>query len=187
MTGLYPRSAGPAAATSLAVLLALALASLPGCRQAKESSASSGGAPEATAASYAPRAPQLPGCWRLRLTAEGAERDSVRTWLSAGTLPAVLELDTARVSAGGDAPRRAYSWSNGRRGTEPFSVWRPMEDDALRVQREGATAGLMLDLRRADSLLVGSVVQFTDAGMMGRTPPRREAPVEARAVECPAR
>jgi len=130
---------------------------------------------------------QLPGCWKLRITARGAQRDSLRSWLPAGSLPSIIELDTARAEpVGSDSVYRAYSWSDGRRESQPFSVWRPMEGDSIRVQRAGALAGTMLHLKPAKDKLIGSVVEFTDTGTLSE-PRRRRGAVEAIATQCPRR
>lgn len=126
------------------------------------------------------------GCWELELAAEGTQADSVRNWLPRGTLPPVIELDTARASgqASSESAKAAYSWFNGRREEDPFSLWRPMRGDSLLVQRAGARAGLMLRLVHSEDRLEGLVVSFTDVRSQNDDD-RPQAPVEATRTECP--
>lgn len=126
------------------------------------------------------------GCWELDLAAEGAQADSVRNWLPRGTLPPVIELDTARASgqASGDSARAAYSWFNGRREKDPFSLWRPMRGDSLLVQRAGARAGLMLRLVHSENRLEGIVVSFSDIRTQDGDD-RSQAAVGATRTDCP--
>lgn len=126
------------------------------------------------------------GCWELDLAVQGAQLDSVRTWLRRGALPPVVELDTTRASgrAATDSARVAYSWFDGRRETAPFSLWRRMRGDSLLVQQAGARSGLMLRLVHDESGLQGAVVSFSDVGTPD-SPTRRHAPVEAVRVDCP--
>jgi len=154
---------------------------LQGCRQVEEGTDSTTNENEEQ---YAVQ-DQLPGCWTLRITAQGAQRDSLRSWLPAGSLPSIIELDTTLAeSASSDSVYKAYSWSNGRRESQPFSVWRPSSDDSIRVQRAGAMSGRMLQISPSNGKFVGSVVEFTDR--LGDSQ-RRSGPVEAVPTECPRR
>lgn len=128
----------------------------------------------------------LQGCWELALAVPESQADSVRTWLPHGTLPPVIELDTARASGqtSGDSAKAAYSWFDGRREKDPFSLWRPMRGDSLLVQRAGARAGLMLRLVHSEDRLEGIVVSFSDV-MRQNGGDRPQAPIEAAKSECP--
>lgn len=129
----------------------------------------------------------LAGCWSLELQEDELERDSLREWLPRGTLPGVLELDTAEAGrSGGEERFAAYSWFDGRRETDPFSAWTRISGDSIRVQKPGALSGLMLRLTGTGDTLTGSVVRFTDVRRLDE-PGRRRARVRARSVECPAR
>jgi len=170
----------PAAVCFGILTVGLSLTALSGCRHAEE-----GTDPTSQRAGQDTVRIQPPGCLELRLTAQGGERDSLRAWLPAGSLPSVVELDTTRAaSTGGDSVYTAYSWFDGRRESHPFSVWRRTEGEAIRVQRAGALAGTMLDLRPGEGALSGTVTVYRDAGMRG-TPTRREGALEAVPVRCP--
>jgi len=133
---------------------------------------------------------RLFGCWKLRLTAEGAKRDSLRSRLPSGSLPSIIELDTTRVeSAEGDSVYKAHAHGLRPGLTSPFSVWRPSGDDSIRVERPGAMAGTTLQLKPTGDKLVGNVVVFTDAGGMNQSIEdlRRRGSVEAVPVECPGK
>ena len=162
-------------------LLATGLAALQGCRHTEE-----GTTPTSQRAEQDTVRVQPPGCFRLRLTSEGAERDSLRAWLPAGALPGIVELDTTRASSTGEGAvvYDAYSWFDSRRESRPFSVWRHREDGAVRLQRAGALSGTLLDLRPDRGLLSGAVTVYRDAGMRGE-PTRRDGAVEAVPVSCP--
>lgn len=129
---------------------------------------------------------QIEGCWNIALAEEGAQRDSVRAWLPARTLPDILQLSSATRAPDDEenGPYSAYSWFDERRETEPFSVWNRFEGDSIRVQRAGALAGLMLRLTPERDELVGTVVSFSDISSLG-TPARRQASVVASPVDCP--
>lgn len=155
------------------------LSAVQGCRQLEEGTNSENNRAQRDSGNT-----QLHGCWKLSLQAEGAQRDSIRARM--GSLPSVVELDTARAEpTGRDGTYKAYSWSNGRRESRPFSVWRRMAADSIRVQRSGALAGTMLHLRPEAEKLVGDVISFGDAGMRGETK-RRRAGVSATSVPCPS-
>lgn len=126
------------------------------------------------------------GCWALEVTAEGATRDSVSRWLSAGSLPTVLELDTARVSEGpaGEPVYRARSYFDGRPEEGPFSAWRRISGDSLLVERPGAMTGVSLRLVGDGTALEGVVTAFTDVMEPGRRS-RQQAPVRAEPAVCP--
>lgn len=129
----------------------------------------------------------LAGCWSLDLREGELERDSLGEWLPRGTLPGVLELDTAEAGRSGSGEEfAAYSWFDSRRETDPFSAWTRISGDSIRVQRSGALSGLMLRLTPAGDSLTGWVVRFTDVRRLDE-PGRRRARVVARSVECPAR
>lgn len=168
--------------TPVVVLTVLfASASVGGCQQAKEGTNSTTGEEDVQVSVR----DQLPGCWSLRITAQGAQRDSMRSWLPAGSLPSIIELDTTLAESGSrDNVYRAYSWFDDRRESQPFSVWRRAKGDSIRVQRADALSGTMLKLGPSEGKLVGSVVQFTDR--MGSSE-RRSGPVEADPAECPSR
>lgn len=168
--------AGPGSRGGLLPLVAVAALAL--------STACRTGSPEA--GSRAAATPAVEGCWELEVTAEGAERDSVRTWLPAGELPYMVELDAARREAAGEEWYAAYSWFDGRRETAPFSVWRRIPGDSILVQRAGALAGLALRLTRSGDELLGNLVGFTDVRTLGNAQSsRREAPVRGTATACP--
>ncbi len=161
-------------------LLATGLAVLQGCRHTEKGTTSTSQRAEQDTVRIQP-----PGCFRLRLTAEGAERDSLRAWLPAGALPQIVELDTTRASSIGEgAAYDAYSWFDSRRESRPFSVWQHRKDGSIRVQRAGALSGTLLDLRPDRGMLSGAVAVYRDAGMRGE-PTRREGAVEAVPVSCP--
>lgn len=183
MSDRFPASAAATATACFGLLLAgLSVAALQGCRQSGEATNPSSERARPDSVRIQP-----PECWELRLTARGAERDSLRAWLPAGSLPSVVELDTTRASgAERDSVYEAYSWAHGRRTSQPFSVWRRLDDGAIRVQRAGALAGTMLHLRPDVGALSGTVVVFRDAEVMGR-PTRREGSLEAVRVQCPAK
>lgn len=139
------------------------------------------GASNTTSRAAAP----IEGCWSLQLLAEGAQRDSVRSWLPRGTLPTVVELDTAKVDGDRqDGARVAHSWFDGRRESDPFSVWHRIAGDSIRVQRAGALSGLMLRLQAEDGGLTGTVVSFTDVEPQDR-PARQQTRIAAEPVDCP--
>jgi hypothetical protein len=173
----------PVLATCAAVLVGSVLASgLQGCRSLENETATTS---ERARGDEDPT--RLRGCWKLNLQARGVQRDSLRDWLPAGSLPSIVELDTTRAGPSGqDGVYEAYSWSDSRRSSRPFSVWRPLGPDSIRVQRAGALAGTMLQLRVAEERLVGEVVVYGDAGM-GGTPERREGALEATPARCPRR
>ena len=110
----------------------------------------------------------VPGCWSLEVTAEGADRDSLRRWLPAGSLPTVLELDTVRVSEGpeGEPVYRARSYFDGRSEQGPFSAWRRIRGDSVLVERPGAMAGVCVGLAFAALYLVFYAVQPFPPGMV---------------------
>jgi hypothetical protein len=172
----------------LAVLVAsTSIMGLQGCRQLEEAADTPAGDNRAEVSFQ----DQLPGCWGLRVTAEGGQRDSLRSWLPEGSLPAVVEFDTLRAeSADSDSVYRARAHGGGPAG-HSFSVWRYSSGDSIRVQRAGALSGTMLELKPAGQKLVGDVVVFTDAqgmsqGQLMRSDDfRRRGPVEAVPVECP--
>ena len=125
------------------------------------------------------------GCWALRLDADGAQRDSLRAWLPAGSLPPIVELDSARAESDDETPVYvAHSWFDTRRESAPFSIWRPLGTDSIRVQRAGAFAGFMLQVGAADTTLVGNVVEFRDVGRTN-TSTRRRGPVTMTPTQCP--
>lgn len=176
--GFSPRGGGRARTVRLACVVA-GVVGLAACHSPPPRSA-----PDTTA--------DVRGCWELEVTAEGAQLDSLRTWLPDGTLPPVLELDTV-PAADGDADGTtyaAYSWFDGRRETAPFSAWQPIEGDSIRVQRTGALSGTMLRLTGSRDGLVGIVVGFTDVrprGDLSGGTGRRQGPVAASRVACPGR
>lgn len=151
-----------------------------GCRQTNGGR----GAPSASAQETVLPS-RVHGCWALRLDADGAQRDSLRAWLPAGSLPPIVELDTVRADGTGSAQGyAAHSWFGDRRGSQPFSVWRPLGDDAVRVQRAGALAGIMLQVSPADTTLVGNVIVYRDVGM-ANTSTQRTGPVTMTPTRCP--
>jgi hypothetical protein len=153
---------------------------LSGCRQTN-------GGRDSTSASAekAPLSSRVHGCWTLRLQAQGTARDSLRAWLPAGSLPALVELDSAREASADEAPvYTAHSWFNDRRGSDPFSVWRPLGPDSIRVQRAGALAGVMLQLGPANDTLSGHVIVYRDVGRSNTTN-HRMGPVTMTPARCP--
>jgi hypothetical protein len=171
-----------------ALLVGTSIAGLQGCRQLGEGTdGTASGSREQTSFQD-----QLPGCWSLRITADGAQRDSLRSWLPEGALPSVIELDTTRLeSASSDSVYTARS--HGGRPGRSFSGWRYSRGDSIRVQRMGALSGTMLELKPTGQKLVGSVVVFTDARRMGRQGQplrsgdfRRRGAVEATPIGCPS-
>lgn len=174
-----------AATFTLVVLVALTAVGLQGCSQTEETTRS-----EDTREGQASFESQLPGCWKLQLTADSSQVDSVRSWLPEGSLPGVIELDTARAQTSSQG--RAYrARSHDGFLRRSFTIWRRTENDSVRVQREGALEGTMLQLGPTGGRLVGSVISFTDAGGLeeGRSLAagtlRRRAPVEATPTTCP--
>lgn len=126
------------------------------------------------------------GCWALEVTATDTDPDSIRVQTLAATLPPIVELE-ARPAPSGDTdvgPYVAYSWFNGRRESDPFSVWDRTPGDSIRVQREGALAGVMLRLAPSAGRLVGTAVSFGDVSTPSDTSPPR-VPVMATRVSCP--
>lgn len=171
-------AASPTFVVCLLLLVGGASLSAQGCRQLGE-----GADAEDRRAQRDSGRIQLHGCWTLTLQADGARRDSIRAW--AGSLPSIVELDTVRAeTTGQDSSYKAYSWSDGRRKSRPFSIWRRMDTDSIRIQRAGALAGTMLQLHPEAGKLAGDVVAFGDAGMRGE-PDRRTAAVSATSVQCP--
>lgn len=126
------------------------------------------------------------GCWSVEVVARGARLDSIRGWLSPGSLPTVLRLDTVRAERATDELEifRARSYFDGRPEGGPFSAWRWLAADSILVERPGAMAGITLRMVRADSLLTGVLTSFTDVMEPGR-PTRRTAPVRASSASCP--
>ncbi len=154
------------------------LSALQGCRQLEEGTASGDKSAQRDSGQA-----QLHGCWKLNLQADGAQRDSIRGLM--GALPSIVELDTARAEpTDRDGIYKAHSWFDGRRESRPFSIWRRMGADSIRVQRAGALAGTMLELHPKGGNLVGTVVAFGDAGMRGESS-RRTAALSATPVQCP--
>lgn len=181
--------AGSAAviATCIAFLAGGAFVSvLQGCHQLKGGTSSAGETNTASSPAQGDSTQlQVAGCWKLSLQATGPQRDSLRAWFPRGSLPSVVELDTARAEpASRDTIYKAYSWFDGRRETRPFSIWRPMGPDSIRVERARALSGTMMDLAVADGKLTGDVIVYGDAGMIGK-PTRRKGPLEATPTQCP--
>lgn len=127
------------------------------------------------------------GCWSLELPASQDGADSLGAWLPAGSLPSILQLDTARAATEADAREiyRARSYVGRRVAAGPFSAWRWFSGDSILVDRPGALAGLTLRLTRADGHLEGVVTSYTDVMEPGE-PTRRSAPVRATPASCPA-
>lgn len=132
---------------------------------------------------------RLPACWGLQVAAEGPRRDSLRSWLPEGRLPSVIELDTTlAASVSSDSVYEAQS--RGGYSSQPLTTWRYSTGDSIRVERSGAMAGMMLQLKPTGDKLIGSVVAFTDARGIGdgsslkMDTPRRRGPIEATPVEC---
>ena len=172
----------PASPPLVACLLFLvgsaSLSALQGCRQLEEGTASGDKSTQHDSGHT-----QLHGCWKLNLQADGPQRDSIRALM--GSLPSIVELDTARAeTTDRDDIYKAHSWFDGRRESRPFSIWRRMDTDSIRVQRAGALAGTMLELHPEAGKLVGNVVAFSDAGMRGESG-RRTAALSATSVQCP--
>jgi len=170
--------------TACFVLVTAFIVVLPGCRHTED------GADTTSQRSREAGTPDTlrvnpPGCLKLRVAAEGSERDSLRTWLPTGSLPSIVELDTTRAeSAGSDSVYQAYSWFDQRRESHPFSVWRHAEDGGIRLQRAGALSGTLLDLYPDQGKLSGTVAVYSDTGVRGRQN-RREGAVEAVPAQCP--
>lgn len=169
-----------------ASLVIASAAGLQGCSQTKESatSRSDDGSEQVSFES------RLPACWELQVAAESPRRDSLRSWLPEGRLPSVIELDTTLVeSAGSDSVYEARS--RGGYSNQPFTTWRYSKGDSIRVERGGAMAGMMLQLKPTGDKLIGSVVAFTDTrgigdgtSLRGGDNPRKRGPIEAMPVEC---
>lgn len=190
----FVTSASGTAFLWLAVLLiSVSITGLQGCRQLEEGTGGTASADRGQTSFY----DQLPGCWKLRVTAQGAQRDSLRSWLPEGALPSVIELDTTLAeSVGSDSVNSDSVYKARSHGGYPgrsFSVWRYTRGDSIRVQRKGALAGTMLELKPTREKLVGSVVVFTDARGIGQGRPlrsgefRRRGAVEAVPARCPAK
>ncbi|MCS3831023.1 hypothetical protein GGP91_003122 [Salinibacter ruber] len=190
-----PRSAstttvGLGAFLVTASLMIASAAGLQGCSQTKESATSrpDGGSEQVSFES------RLPACWELQVAAEGPRRDSLRSWLPEGRLPSVIELDTTLAeSAGSDSVYKARS--RGGYASRSPTTWRYSKGDSIRVERGGAMAGMMLQLKPTGDKLIGSVVAFTDTRGIGDGPssngtsmkmdaPRKRGPIEAIPVEC---
>lgn len=158
-------------------------AGLQGCSQTKEGATSGSGSEQVSFES------RLPACWKVQVAAEGPRRDSLQSWLPEGRLPSVIELDTTLAeSAGSDSVYEARS--RGGYPNQSFTTWRYSKGDSIRVEREGAMAGMMLQLKPTGDTLTGSVVAFTDTRRMGEgtsmnvESPRKRGPIEAIPVEC---
>lgn len=174
----------------IAFLAVASAAGLQGCAQTKESNATR---PDdgSEQVSFERR---LPACWELQVAAEGPRRDSLRSWLPEGRLPSMIELDTTLAeSASSDSVYKARS--RGGYPNQSFTTWRYSKGDSIRVERGGAMAGMMLQLKPTGDKLIGSVVAFTDTKGIGDGPssnvpsmemdaPRKRGPIEAIPVEC---
>ena len=167
---------------SLAIMFA---AGLQGCSRIEESAGSEPNESSEQVSFWN----RLPACWELQVAAEGRKRDSLRSWLPEGQLPSVIELDTTLAeSASSDSVYKARS--RGGYSSQSFTTWRYSEGDSIRVERSGAMAGMMLQLKPTRDKLIGSVVAFTDARGIGdgsslrMRNPRKRGPVEATPVEC---
>jgi hypothetical protein len=173
------------------VIASLAIASaagLQGCAQTKESNATKHSSNQASFEN------RLPACWEPQVAAEGPRRDSLRSWLPEGRLPSVIELDTTSAeSASSDSVYKARS--RGGYPNQSFTTWRYSKGDSIRVERGGAMAGMMLQLKPTGDKLIGSVVAFADTRGRGdgtslngtsmkMDAPRKRGPIEAISVEC---
>jgi len=169
----------------IASLMILFVAGLQGCSRIEESAG-----PESSERSERISFwNRLPACWELQVAAEGQKRDSLRSWLPEGRLPSTIELDTTlAASASSDSVYKAQS--RGGYSSQSFTTWRYSSGDSIRVERSGAMAGMMLQLKPTGDKLIGSVVAFTDARGIGDDSslkmdnPRRRGPIEATPVEC---
>lgn len=131
-------------------------------------------------------AERVQGCWELRPGPDGAAADTAESWLEARTLPRVIGLDTARMEReGSDSLHRAWSYQGSRQERRPFSAWRPVGPDSIRVETPGALAGTVLRLAVGEELLEGTAVVFTDVVQPGEDRGTRKAAVEARPTDCP--
>lgn len=129
---------------------------------------------------------RLHGCWALSPGADGSAADTTERWLDDRTLPRVFGLDTARMQRQGyDSLYQASSYRGSRKERRPFSAWRPVGSDSIRVETPGALSGAALRLAVGDGLLEGTAVVFTDVVQPGEDRGIRKAPVEARPEECP--
>ena len=186
----FPRLASTTVADSasfflIASLVILFSAGLQGCSRIEESAG-----PESDERSEKVSFwNRLPACWELQVATEGQKRDSLRSWLPEGRLPSVIELDTTlAASASSDSVYKAQS--RGGYSSQSFTTWRYSTGDSIRVERSGAMAGMMLQLKPTGDKLIGSVVAFTDARGIGdgsslkMDNPRRRGPIEATPVEC---
>jgi hypothetical protein len=174
----------------IAFLAIASAAGLQGCAQTKDSNATmpDDGSGQASFES------RLTACWELQVAAEGPRRDSLRSWLPEGRLPSMIELDTTLAeSASSDSVYKARS--RGGYPNQSFTTWRYSEGDSIRVERRGAMAGMMLQLKPTGDKLIGSVVAFADTRGRGdgtslngtsmkMDAPRKRGPIEAIPVEC---
>lgn len=130
-------------------------------------------------------AEQVAGCWELRPGTEGAAAGTTRRWLEDRTLPRTIGLDTVRMEAkDSDSLYRARSYRGSRATRRPFSAWRPVGADSIRVEAPGALAGVVLRLAVQAERLRGTATVFTDALRPGESA-RTTGPVEGRPRDCP--
>ena len=174
--------------TSFLMIVSLAImfaAGLQGCSRIEESAGHESNESSEQVSFWS----RLPACWELQVAAEGQKRDSLRSWLPEGRLPSIIELDTTlAASASSDSVYKAQS--RGGYSSQSFTTWRYSTGDSIRVERSGAMAGMMLQLKPTGDKLIGSVVAFTDARGIGDgsslkiDTPRRRGPIGATPVEC---
>lgn len=180
MTDSFPTRADALILVGVLLTSGLLATVLSGCHQTNGGR----GAPSASAQETVLPS-RVHGCWTLRLKAKGPQRDSLRAWLPAGSLPPTVELDSMRADDMDEAEIYvAHSWFGERRKPQPFSVWRPLGSDSIRVQRAGALAGTMLQVGPAESTLVGHVIVYRDVGM-GNTSTQRTGSVTMTPTRCP--
>lgn len=129
---------------------------------------------------------RVQGCWELQPGTDGEAADTTRRWLADRVLPGTIGLDTTRTEReGSDSVYRASSYRGSREERSPFSAWRPVGADSIRVETPGALAGAMLRLAVGEDLLEGTAIVFTDVVRPGEDRGTRRAPVQARPQDCP--
>lgn len=170
----------PRPTTLVATLLAAAIAAAACQRPMPDEEGPDGASAEAETL-----VERVHGCWELHPGPDGAAADTAESWLEARALPRVVGLDTARMEREGrDSLYRAWSYQGSRKQSRPFSAWRTVGPDSLRVETPGALAGTVLRLAVEPERLRGTATMFTDAVEPGETG-GTTASVEGRPRDCP--